>query len=328
MSEGKRSFLEQSDWLAIPWECDQKPRIQKLLDIACMIPGLMEDRYKLSVLKQSLAKKVANDHHQPQPVLEEAYHSVASSLARQCEQCLHQLRIWKTEWELEGEIFDLSTTTSAPPAGSAYPHTALGPPLTFCNLRQANQYTMYHALLSLFLTVTYEVKYEASPLSTDIQSNAINASLFLEPGLATPFTDHDHLLAERHRCVIEICRSAPYHQVTGIRGCGIMFPLLAARQRVDPDGEEARYIDSVLPCATGTRGFGSLEGISPGARLVSLITVRHTPCGDILFTISPGERRCIYHHSSKTALFSPFPRHAVYQLIFSITLSFLTFELF
>lgn len=260
MAEGKRSFLEQSDWLVIPWEKVEKPRIEKLLDVGCMLPGLVEDRRSLSVQKQTLAQEVLDNGHRTQPILEQAYHFVASALARRCEQLLHQIRMWKVEWEMQGNIFDHSKTSHLPPC-PAYPHTIFGPPFIFCNLLQANLYAMYNSILATLLTITYEVKYEASPLSTDLQSNAIFESLLLKPGIATPPTDNEGLLMQRHQSAVEICRSTPYHHWREKHGSGasymIMFPLLVALQVVTPSGDEARYINSVIQCFAEAMGFGN-----------------------------------------------------------------------
>lgn len=211
-------------------------------------------------------------------MLEQAYHSVASVLATQCNDCLHQLRVWKHEWEMLSDVVDFFKTSSASLAGPGYPHALFGSPLTFLNLRQANHYVMYNAIRCTFLSIAYELSYEASLLSTDVQSNAINESLFFRPGRETPCTDHDHLLEERRNCAIEICRSAPYHHLTEQHGCSgvyiIMFPLLAARQVFMPGEGESSYIDSVLPCFAENMGFKSLTEISPGMRVVSLATLR------------------------------------------------------
>ncbi|KAI4086816.1 MAG: hypothetical protein LQ344_007253 [Seirophora lacunosa] len=277
VAEGKRCFLEKSDWVTVPWELEPggKPLVEKLFDAGCPIPGLVEDRKKLSVQKQRLASATAKNNLQPQPDLSDAYHSVASALAARCEQCIHQIRAWKNEWDMQGKVSEVWSISSVPSAGSDYPYAELGLPLAFSDLKRASRYSMYNALLSTFLTIAYEARYEASTLSTDIISNAINESLILKPGLATPRTDHDYLLKQRHDCAIEICRSVPYHnlpgpdhQVSGIHS--IMFPLMAAQQVVAPGGEVFRYIDRVFPRCDNFGAFKDLQILPPGVRMSSL----------------------------------------------------------
>lgn len=276
ITDGKRTFLEQSDWLVIPWELNQhpKPPLEKLFDIGCRISGLIEDRQRLSVQKQKLAQATMDNQYEPQPTLQEAYHSVASALVARCDDCLHQLRVWKSAWDLQSDLATFPRASFTIPAGKEYPHDVFGPPLTFGKLSQANQYTMYHCALCTFLTMAYEVNYESLPLSTDIRSNAINKSLFLKPGLVFPSTEHDHLLTQRHNSAVEICRSAPYHYMEDGHGCGgayvIILPLLAARQVFAPGGKESRYIESLVPCCTKTTDLKDLQGTSPGMRFVNM----------------------------------------------------------
>ncbi|KAL8973499.1 MAG: hypothetical protein Q9197_002256 [Variospora fuerteventurae] len=281
VAEGKRCFLEAPDWVTVPWELEPggKSRYEKLFDIACQFPGLIEDRHNLSVQKQRLARGATNNNLQPQPDMNNAYHLVARGLAARCEQCAHQLRIWNKEWDVESSNPESLGTPSLPLAGSDYPYAALGLPLTFNDLRHANHYAMYNSLLCTILAMAYEANYEASTISTDIPSGAINESLFLRPGLPTPRTDHDYLLKERHASAVEICRAVPYHHQSdqhGPRGpYTVMFPLIAAQQAVAPGSEESRYIDRVFPRFTKDTDLERLQSLSPVVRMISLSSLQH-----------------------------------------------------
>ncbi|KAL8902824.1 MAG: hypothetical protein Q9207_004350 [Kuettlingeria erythrocarpa] len=276
VSDGKRTFLEQSDWLVVPWENDPdpRPRLETLFDVACRIPGLIEERKKLSAQKQKLAQAIKDNQYRPQPVLEEAYHSVASALGSRCDDCLHQLRMWKSEWDLQSDLLTQLNRSPTTPGGEEYPQDVLGPPRTFGDLPQANLYALYHAILCAFLTIAYEVHYESCPSSTDLRINATIESLILKPSLVPPATEFDHLLNQRHESAVEICRSAPYHYLDKQHGCGgayvVLFPLLAARQVFVPGGPESRYIESMLPCAIERLGLVGLQSISPGMRFVNM----------------------------------------------------------
>ncbi|KAL8723592.1 MAG: hypothetical protein Q9225_000134 [Loekoesia sp. 1 TL-2023] len=261
IAEGKRTFLEQPDWLTIPWApySNKKPQVDQLVDIGCMLPGLIQERQKLSIRKRRLAKDIANNHQQVQLKLETEYHSFAATLATRCDHYLHRLRAWKGIWDSQNNPTNLPRISPIPQSNSHYPHATVSPPLTFHNLRQANQYAMYNALLCTLLAVSYELHYEASSLSTDTHSDAINDSLFLKPGLITRLTDRKDMLVERCECAKEICRSTPYHLLVEKHGYGavyaIMFPLMTARQVFVPGGEEAKFIDSVLPFSAQILGF-------------------------------------------------------------------------
>ncbi|KAL8916429.1 MAG: hypothetical protein Q9208_008530 [Pyrenodesmia sp. 3 TL-2023] len=278
--ERKRTFLEQSDWLVIPWELDQEPRphLEKLFDIYCRLPGLLEDRLRLSVQKQKLAQAIMDNRYGPQPTLQEAYESVASALVSRCDDCLHQLRVWKSAWDLQNDLGTFPKASYNTPAGKGYPHEVLGPPLTFRNLSQANQYAIFNSIVIIILSIAYEVNYESLPLSTDIRTNAINESLFLKPGLVPPSTQHDHLLDQRRESAVEVCRSAPYHYLVEQHGYGgayvMMFPLITALQVLEPGGQKSRYIVGILPCFTGMMDSKGLQGISPGTQSVNLAHMR------------------------------------------------------
>lgn len=224
-----------------------------------MIPGLIEERRKLSIRKRNLAKDIANNHQQFHLKLKTEYHSFAANLATRSDHYLHRLRAWKGTWDSQNNQTDLLRNSPIVQTDSRYPHATVGPPLMFHELRQANQYVMYNAVLCTLLAVSYELHYEASPLSTETHTDAINDSLFLKPGLVTRFTNDDSMLIERYECAKEICRSAPYHLLVEKHGFGavyaIMFPLMAARSAFVPGGDEARFIDSVLPFSAQILGF-------------------------------------------------------------------------
>lgn len=55
LEQRKRTFLERTEWKSIPWARTwiPKPDLQKLLDIAADIPGLLEDADSLDMQSSS-----------------------------------------------------------------------------------------------------------------------------------------------------------------------------------------------------------------------------------------------------------------------------------
>ncbi|KAI4262624.1 MAG: hypothetical protein L6R42_002207 [Xanthoria sp. 1 TBL-2021] len=259
--EAKRSFLERPDWLQIPWalNLDQKSLREKLVDLSCVIPGMIENRRELARRKQSLARLLANHpgrkHHSQQI---ERYRCVASALVVRCGHLLDDVRTWKQFWDRQSNPVTLLHFPSGTPSYPDYPEDLFGPPLSFYDLYEANHVAMYYQVLTSLLRLTYECHYEASPAASETTDHAIDSSLFLKPGIDLPLTDHDELLVERRKCAIEVCRSVPYHLSTELHGCGgayvIMLPLLMARPIFRPQAEEAKYIDRVLTHLAGTWG--------------------------------------------------------------------------
>ncbi|KAL8685678.1 MAG: hypothetical protein Q9224_005722 [Gallowayella concinna] len=230
-----------------------------LIDISCMVPAVIEHRGELAGRKDDLARMIAEQGmgiDSSQHI--ERYRWIAKALVFRCEQLLKYLRQWKTAWDEESHpvtIFQhLSKSTSYP----KYNEDIFGPPLAFHNLYEANHFSMYNQILSSVLRLAYESHYEASPMATTVEDNAINSSLFLRANVTLPTTDRDDLLVERRECAIEVCRSVPYHLSVELHGCGgayvIMLPLLMAMPIFQHNSEEAKFIGSVMAHVTGTLG--------------------------------------------------------------------------
>ncbi|KAL8706237.1 MAG: hypothetical protein Q9201_000674 [Fulgogasparrea decipioides] len=266
VADGKRTFLERPEWLTLPWASvsGQKSSFEELLDLSCAIPGLVEDRRELSLHKASLATTTADAYDQGrQAELTRDYHPVALTLAARCRHLLDRSRAWKRAWDMEGEPVTLLPSYPITPTYPHYPYHVFDQPLSFSDMHQANTYVMYHTLVVGFLTLAYEINYEASSLSTDTHNDAIGSSFFLQPGaVATPpYTDHsDHyMLVERYKSAVEICRAVPYHLSNEASSYGgayvIKLPLLMTRQVFCEDSEELKFIDTVLKCLAETWGF-------------------------------------------------------------------------
>ncbi|KAL8790683.1 MAG: hypothetical protein Q9213_000531 [Squamulea squamosa] len=254
-----RTFLERRDWLHIPWALDlnQKSLLDKLVDISCIIPGLIESRKDLARRKETLAMVIADRHEKVDHSQEfERYRCIASALVVRCGHLLDDVRAWKQAWDKQSNPTTIFHHRSKTPSYPEYSEDTFGPPLSFHSLYEANHFSMYHQVLTSLLRLAYECHYEASPMAIDIDSHVINCSLFLRSGIDLPPTDHDDLLIERRKCAIEVCRSVPYHLSTELHGCGgafvIMLPLLMARPIFQPQSEEAKFIDRVLAHLDGT----------------------------------------------------------------------------
>ncbi|KAL8672705.1 MAG: hypothetical protein Q9168_002830 [Polycauliona sp. 1 TL-2023] len=223
---------------------------------------LIENRQDLARRKGNMvmlfaSQRTRKDHLQ----LVERYRCIASALAVRCDHLLKDVWAWKEAWDKQSNpvtLFDLPFS-SGPPSYPDYPEDLFGPPSSFYNLDEANNFSVYSQVLTSLLRLTYECHYEVSTTISDITYQAIDSSLFPKPGgVELPSTDHDFLLVERRECAIEVCRSVPYHLSTEIHGCGgayvIMLPLLLARPIFQPQAREAKYIDQVLAYLARTWG--------------------------------------------------------------------------
>ncbi|KAI4111772.1 MAG: hypothetical protein LQ339_000229 [Xanthoria mediterranea] len=259
--DAKRSFLEKPDWLQIPWALipDQKSLRDKLIDLSCVIPGIMEHRRELAHTRKGLARLLANtperNKHSQQI---ERYRWAAGALVVRCGHLLDDVRIWKQAWDKQSNPVTLLHFPAWTAAYPDYPEDLFGPPLSFYNLYEANHFSMYYQVLTSLLRLTYECHFEASLAASETTDHAIDTRLSFKPDIDLPATDHDELLVERRKCAIEVCRSVPYHLSTELHGCGgayvIMLPLLMARPIFRPQSEEAKYIDRVLAHLAGTWG--------------------------------------------------------------------------
>lgn len=259
--EAKRSFLERPDWLQIPWapDPDQKSLRDKLIDLSCLVPGLIEDRRDLARRKRNMAMLLANqcsweDHWEQVG----RYRCIASALVLRCDKLLKEVRTWKEIWDEQSNPMTVFTLPSGTSSSPDYPEDLFGPPTSFHNLYEANHFSMYYQVLTSLLRLTYECHYEASQTASDMTTFAIDSSLHLKPGVELPPTDHDDLLVERLKCAIGVCPSVPYHLSSELHGCGgvyvIMLPLLMARPIFRPQAEEAKYIDRALAHLAGIWG--------------------------------------------------------------------------
>ncbi|KAL8998769.1 MAG: hypothetical protein Q9169_002219 [Polycauliona sp. 2 TL-2023] len=260
--EAKRSFLERPDWLEVPWalDPDEKSLREKLIDMSCLIPGLIEKHRDLTRRRRRMAKSLGNQctkkDHMEQV---ERYRCIASALAVRCDHLLSDVWAWKEIWDEQSNpatLFHLHSGSSSYPT---YPEDLFGPPSSFHNLHEANIFSMYNQVLTSLLRLTHECHYEVSSTVSDPTYHAIDdSSLSPKSSLDSPSTDHDHLLVERRKCAIQVCRSVPYHLSTELHGCGgayvIMLPLLLARPIFRPQAEEAKYIDQVLTYLARTWG--------------------------------------------------------------------------
>ncbi|KAL8798374.1 MAG: hypothetical protein Q9182_006715 [Xanthomendoza sp. 2 TL-2023] len=220
-----------------------------------MVPAIIEHRGQLARRKSDLARMITKqDMGNGSSQHTERYRCIARALVVRCEQLLNDLRQWKVAWDMKSHAVTVFQPLSTTPS---YPENIFGPPVAFHSLYEANHFSMYYQILSSLLRLAYESHYEASSLATTIEHNAIQPSLFLKASTTLPITDRDDLLAERHQCAVEVCRSVPYHLSAELHGCGgayvVMLPLLMAMPIFRPGSVEAEFIGRVMAhLAAGT----------------------------------------------------------------------------
>ena len=261
MLEGKRCFLEKPEWLTVPWaKCPSaKSPWDHLIDIFCALPGLVEDQRFLAALKASMSASQPGDPDNTPNFLEAEYRSAAVALHETCCTHLRQLHAWKRTWDATSSPPSTMPVSLALFACPAYPPAVFGPALVFRNLPHASEYTTYNIILLSLLGLLSEAGYESSPTST--KDDDLDSSPLLEsPNSNKPPGMEEVLLKRRNQAALEICRSAPYHLLPGLHGCGgaylIMARLCFALPVFRPGSIEMKCVAGILQYVVEKWGFG------------------------------------------------------------------------
>ena len=277
LTAGVRSFLEQPDWLKIPWAThpSAKSSLAHLLDIFCTLPGLYEDRKSIHISR--LAFKASRPDLQPplqtsQGFQEEfahlkehcksdglysdpAYRSLVAALVARVTTARfppdHEYHTLSSD--LEGKVHaqfaalrrwrytwldeQAKSFTTLPTPIPNYPTHLFGSALNFPNLYQAKQYAHYNVILYTLSALLYEL--EHGILSPNL--SLLSPRPHRQPQPYDP-NDTSELLRQCRHAAIEICRSVPYHLSYERHGSGgaylLMFPLLCASQPFAPPVRE------------------------------------------------------------------------------------------
>lgn len=252
ITDCKRTFLDRQDWLTIPWAQDsgQKSPINQLIDIFCVIPGLLEESkrqhtstsFKWDFVAQRSPSTGASPAGQDSRLV---------SLRHRTQESYTKLQKWKKDWDTD------YPTAIQPVKPSHFPHSDLHFPeeifsyaITFPNFLRANEYQLYNTVVfflsSLMLSVpsTSQADFDASPSVAD-------------------------LLETRWDAAYNICRAVPYDLFEKHGGGGaylVLFPLLTNLRLFGEVSDEGKWIKHVLGLIAkrwgleGERKYMTFEG--------------------------------------------------------------------
>ena len=252
ITDCKRTFLDRQDWLTLPWAQDpgQKSPINQLIDIFCVIPGLLEDSkrqhtstsFKWDFTAQTSPSNGDSAAGQDPRLV---------SLRHRTQESYTKLQKWKEDWDAD------FPTAVQPVKPSHFPHSDLKFPedifsyaITFPNFLRANEYQLYNTVVfflsSLMLSVppTSRADVHASPSVSD-------------------------LLSTRWDAAYNICRAVPYDLFEKHGGGGaylVLFPLLTNLRLFGEGSDEGRWIKHVLGLIAkrwgleGERKYMAFEG--------------------------------------------------------------------
>ncbi|KAM0801625.1 hypothetical protein BDR22DRAFT_820731 [Usnea florida] len=242
ITDEKRTFLDREEWLTLPWGNEQKSPMNLLIDIFCVIPGLLEDCKTLSpnrsfIWDYSPATIPSTDSAESQdPRL--------ADLRQRVQECYTKLERWKEEWSMAFPLAVqiVKNMTYFPRSELKFPIHVFQHAITFPNFLRANEYQLYNTVvfflssLMLSLPPSSSNEYTALPSVSD-------------------------LLDQRWQAAYDICRAVPYDLMFEKHGCGgaylLLFPLLTNLRLFGADSEEGKWIKQVLE---GIRAKWGLEG--------------------------------------------------------------------
>ncbi len=235
----KRTFLDQKKWLTLPWaqDLDQKSAMNLLIDIFCIIPGLLKDFKSLHSntsfvwdLNISTSSSAALATKQDPGLI---------NLRRRTQECYIKIQRWKEDWD---RLYPSAVQTVNM---SYFPSFDLDSPIeifehviTFPNFLRAHEFQLYN-LVIFFL----------SSLMLSVPS--------LSPDDRTTSPSVSDLLGQRWDAATDICRAVPYDLMFEKHGCGgaylLWFPLLTCLRVFGANSPEGKWIKRVLRVMEGER---------------------------------------------------------------------------
>lgn len=242
ITDCKRTFLDQEDWLTLPWAQDpnQKTPMNHLIDIFCIIPGLLEDSKSLHSGHSFVWDFTSPSSPNTDPSAAEIDPRLAD-LRQRTQECYAKLQWWKEEWDRAYPSAVQPVNMSYfPPSDLNFPIHIFEHAITFPNFLRANEFQLYNTVVFFMTSLMLSVP----SLSPDHTS----------PSVAD-------LLGQRWDAADNICRAVPYDLMFEKHGCGgaylLLFPLLTVLRLWGADSYEGKWIRQVL---AGIRNKWGLEG--------------------------------------------------------------------
>ena len=231
----KRTFLDQEAWLTLPWaqDLDQKSSMNHLIDIFCIIPGLLEDSKSLHFSTSFVWDFTSLISQDPRSI----------DLRQRTQQCYIKLKEWKENWDKTYPSAVQPVNMSFfPPSDLKFPIEIFEYAINFPNLLRANEYQIYNTLLFFLYSIMLSVP--LSPLDAQTTSPSVS-----------------DLLGQRWDAASNLCRAVPYELMCEKHGCVgaylLYFPLLTALKHFGPNSPEGNWIKQML---TEFRKKWGLEG--------------------------------------------------------------------
>lgn len=232
ITDCKRTFLEQQDWLTIPWAQDpsQKSYMNQLMDIFCIIPGLLEDSKRLHTSKSFVWDFMA-------PTSSSTDSSTATqdpwlvALRHRTQDCYAKLQRWKETWDrcYPSAIHPVKPS-HFPRSDLRFPEDIFSYALDFPSFQRACEYQLYNTLVFFLASLMLSVP----PTS--------------EGDFLSPPSVSD-LLTQRYNSAYDVCRTVPYDMFDQHGGGGpylLLFPLLTTLRLFGEGSDEGKWIKHVL----------------------------------------------------------------------------------
>ena len=244
ITDCKRTFLDQEAWLTLPWDQDpnQKSSMNHLIDIFCIIPGLLEDSKSLHSGNSFVWDLTSPSS--PQTDSPAAAHDPRlADLRQRTQECYAKLQRWKEDWDRTYPSAVQPVNMSYfPPSDLNFPIDIFEHAITFPNFLRANEFQLYNTVVFFM-----------SSLMLSVPS--------LSPNDRTTSPSVADLLGQRWDAANNICRAVPYDLMFEKHGCGgaylLLFPLLTNLRLFGADSVEGKWIRQVL---AGIRNKWGLEG--------------------------------------------------------------------
>ena len=252
IADCKRTFLDRHDWLTLPWAQDpgQKSAMNQLIDIFCVVPGLLEDSKRLHTSTSFKWDFTAPKSPSTDDSAAGQDHRL-TALRHRTQECYCKLLSWKEKWDTTYPTAVQSVKTSYfPRSDLKFPEDIFSYAITFPNFLRANEYQLYNTIVfflsSLMLSVppTSQADFDASPSISN-------------------------LLSQRFEAAYDICRAVPYDLFEKHGGGGaylLLFPLATNLRLFGEGSDEGKWIKHVLGSIAkrwgmeGERKYMALEG--------------------------------------------------------------------
>lgn len=233
ITDEKRTFLDQQEWLTLPWDQTpgQKSPMNYLIDIFCIIPGLLQDCKTLNPNRSFIwDKSPATSPSMDSP---EDQDPRLANLRQRVQECYTKLEQWKEGWSkaFPSAVKPTKDMSEFPRLEPKFPIKIFEHAITFTDFLRANEYQLYNTVV-FFLT----------SLMLSLPPSSLNDY--------TALTSVSDLLGQRWQAAYDICRAVPYDLKFEEHGCGgaylLLFPLLTNLRLFGADSEEGKWIKQVL----------------------------------------------------------------------------------